>query len=357
MTRKIFRKCIIVILGLMIFGAVSLFVRHLGRVESVEPDTEVTNMNEYMNGDCVLVIKANGIKTFPFVFGESLYLYDITNDKWKLVKNRMIPFSGFGYELAVDDKNVYYNKYFESDGIELYSRGIGAIGFEKEILDQVGIYTISSDYMFYLKKRESYDWDNYIYRMDRKTGKKEVYMKGQFSFVLRQDHGCLYTFDNQKKEAMEITENKKEVTKCKGIKEPQWIGSVDKDSFIIVMPDEIVSYDKRKSTKKYYVKDIKEEESLINDKAILKDGNLYFSDMGLRMYRLNLKNGKKETVFSLRDQENIKKYVENGDNEPEIRFTKSYITVDLCYDHSSKRKYFVYSYDGELIREFSLPEY
>lgn len=353
MIKNFLRKFIMIFFIVIFFSSLSLSVQRLGRIGNMDTDKEITNMNEYADGNCVLVKKANRIGRFPF--GERLYLYDVEDDKWKLLKNSMIPFFSFGSGLAVNNENVYYNKFFAEEGIELYSKETGAVSFEKEVLDQVGIYTISPEYMYYLKTNESCEFDNHIYRMNLKNRKKEVYLKGQFSFVLRQDHGCLYTLDEEKKEAVEITLGKKGIKKCKGIERASWIGYVNKEQFIIVNEQNIVLYDKKKDTKKYYVKDLKDEDDLIHESAVLKKNHLYFSDMKLQMYQLDLKTGKKKIVFSLGDADGIKKYADHEYLYPEIYFTKSYITVDLSYDNDSKRKFFVYSYDGELIREFPLP--
>lgn len=47
-------------------------------------------------GNCVLVHKKNGISTFPFVFGNRLYLYDIERKKHKLVAGTWLPFTEIG---------------------------------------------------------------------------------------------------------------------------------------------------------------------------------------------------------------------------------------------------------------------
>ena len=108
----------------------------------------------------------------------------------------MIPYYGFGSEFILNKQKIYYNRFGAEEGIELYSKKTKGFSFGKEELDQAGICTISPEYMYYLKESEADDFENDIYRKNLKTGKTEVYLKGEFSYILRQDHGKLYTYNN-----------------------------------------------------------------------------------------------------------------------------------------------------------------
>ena len=77
---------------LFFFNCCFLGIQYLKQIKEIENYKDVSNMNEFTLGNCVLIRKANGIKTFPFLFGERLYIYDIDKNQWKLVKNIMIPF-------------------------------------------------------------------------------------------------------------------------------------------------------------------------------------------------------------------------------------------------------------------------
>lgn len=354
MIKKLLRGLFVVVLAAVLFNCCFLGIQYLKQIKEIENYKDVSNMNEFTLGNCVLIRKANGIKTFPFLFGERLYIYDIDKNQWKLVKNIMIPFLGFGHNLAMNNETVYYNKFSMEEGIKLYSKKVSGISLEKEIASQIGLYTVTDNYMYYLKESEAYDEANYLYRKNLKNGKDEIYKKGQFAFVLRQDHNRLYLYDNKKKEALEISLSKNTVEKCKEVNEASWMGYVDKNKFAIINAESIFVYDKRKKRKIYYVKNQKKENKLINDSAILKNKNLYYSNGELQFYRLDLNSGDTKCIFSVKDIDKIKKYINNGDNDTAVNFTKSYITINVSYCNSTKRIFLIYSYEGKLLKEMKL---
>lgn len=288
------------------------------------------------------------------LFLENDYIYNIDKNQWKLIKNSIIPFLSFGHNLAMNSEAVYYNKFAAEEGIELYSKKVKGISFEKEVVDQIGLYTVNDKYMFYLKRPEEWDEMNHLYKKNLKTGKKEVYMKGQFSFVLRQDHKKLYLFDNKKKEALEISLDNHTVERCKGVDQPLWIGYVDKNRFAIIEAENIYLYDKKQKRKIYYEKGQKKENELLNETATVKNQCLYYSNEELQFYRLDLNSKDRTCIFSVKDIDKMKKFIDQGDCNAEINFTKSYITIDISYSDSTKRVFLVYLYKGKLLKEMKL---
>lgn len=332
-----------------------LFFQQINGISSEEIDSTIANSNEITIGNNILVAKQNNILTFPYVFGERLYLYNTKKDQWKLIRNYKIPFSGFGNELAVDGDSVYYNDFLMEEGNTIYSRKISGFHFEKKVADWASIYTISYPYMYYLHDTEGYDEeDNNLYRKNLKTGKTEMFLKGQFSYVLRQDEKYIYTYDSKTKEVLQISQDKKHITRCNGIEHPIWIGYTNEEQFIIVNESNIVLYDKKKNKSEYYIKNLKKEKELINEQIRIIKNTLYYSNQKLDCYSLNLKTGKITSVFSVSDIEEFKETLEKGDNIAQIHYCDNYIVVDITYSGYKKRKLLIYDYNEKQLKSIKL---
>ena len=94
---------------------------------------------------------------------------------------------------------------------------------------------------------------NDIYRKNLKTGKTEVFLKGEFSYILRQDHGKLYTYNNADKQIYEINLSDKTIVKCKNKGDIMWAGYIDNEHFMVTDGLNVYSYDKKSKKKKYYI--------------------------------------------------------------------------------------------------------
>lgn len=345
-----FLRIIKIIFAVIIFNIILLAIQY---IPHIKVNSTISNMNEYTQDDKILK-ETGGLKRFPITLGNRLYLYDIKRDKWKLVRSSMIPYYGFGNVFILNKEKMYYNRFGEEEGIELYSKKTNGFGFEKEEIDQAGISTISSKYMYYLKESEEDTFTNHIYRKNMKTGKTEVYLKGQFSYVLRQDHGNLYTYNNKDKCIYEINLKDKTISKCKdnsGAEDNttsfEWIGYVDKDKFMVIDGMNMYTFDKKKNKKTYYIKNLKNEDDFMNENVNMKKGKLYYSTQNLDVFELNLKTGQKKKICS---ESNRRK----GSENTEVTFTKSYIVVDVMFHDYKKEKLYIHSYDGKLIREVNV---
>lgn len=219
--------------------------------------------------NCVLIRKANSIKNFPFVFGERLYLYDIDRNREYLIGNCLLPFYTYGDMLAVQNNKVYYNYFGEGPGIELYSKKLKGVGTGRKILQQVGLYTVSSKEIYYLNIEETTfkEEKNYLYKKNLENGEIKTVLKENLSDILRFDHGYLYSWNRYSKEILEMNEQTKSIVRCPQNEPPLWIGYVDSEQFLIIDEANIVLYNKRTKNKRYLVKNIKREDELLNQKA------------------------------------------------------------------------------------------
>lgn len=340
--KRIFRIAKIIFIFILING-ILLSIQY---IPQMKVNSTVSNMNEYTQDDKILV-DAGGLKTFPITLGNRLYLYDVKNDKWKLIKSSMIPFYGFGSEFILNKQKIYYNRFGAEEGIELYSKKTRGVSLEKKEIDQVGICTVSSEYMYYLKEEEEDTFKNDIYRKNLKTGKTEIFLKGKFSYILRQDHGKLYTYNNEDKQVYEINLSDKTIVKCKNQGDIIWAGYIDDEHFMVTDGVNVYSYDKKSKKKRYYIKDLKKEEDFLNHDLWINNNKLYYSTHDMDIFVLDIRTGQMKKIAS--ESKNNK----NSEWSSGI-FTKSYIVIDITGKDYKNRKMYIYSYDGKLIRKVNV---
>lgn len=343
MIRKKIVLIVKIIFVLIVINGILLAIQYLPQMKV---DSIISNMNEYTQEDKIL-LDTGGVTTFPTTPWNRLYLYDVEHNKWKLIKSSMIPYYGFGSKFILNKQKIYYNRFGAEEGIELYSKKTKGFGFGKEELDQAGICTISPEYMYYLKESGASDFKNNIYRKNLKTGKTEVFLKGEFSYILRQDHGKLYTYNNVDKQIYEINLSDKTIVKCKNRGDIMWAGYIDDEHFMVTDGLNVYSYDKKSKKKKYYIKDLKKEEDFLNDNLKIDNNKLYYSTNNMDVFVLDIKTGEIKKIAS--ESKNNKNSAWTS-----VIFTKSYIVIDITGEDYKNRKMYIYSYDGKLIRKVNV---
>lgn len=323
---------------------------------------EYTNMSEsYSKTNYVLVRKKNSIRNFPFVFGERLYIYDVVKDREYLISNYVRPFYTYGDMLAVHNNKEFYNVSGEGPGIELYSKKLQDIGMGQKILDQAGLYTVSSNDIYYLKNQETTykEEQNFLYKKNLKNGKTKTVLKENLSNVLRFDNGFIYSWNRFSKELLEINEKNKTIVRCPAKEEPLWIGYVDSQHFLSIDEANIVLYDKKTKHKKYLVKDIKKEKELLNRKAKIEKNYLYYNNENLDFYRLNVYLGDKQKIISLSENDEVKEYIQYNEYYADVNYCNDYVVIDLNYVSNKKlnlmkRRLLVFDYKGKLLKNKKL---
>ncbi len=346
-----------------IFGIFNLCLLFIQKTRIDFHDTaEYINMSEsYSKTNYVLVRKKNSIRNFPFVFGERLYLYDIGKDRGYLISNYVRPFYTYGDMLAVHNNKVFYNVSGEGPGIELYSKELQDIGMGQKILDQAGLYTVSSNDIYYLKNQETTykEEQNFLYKKNLKNGKTKTVLKENLSNVLRFDNGFIYSWNRISKELLEINEKNKTIVRCTAKEEPLWIGYVDPQHFLSIDEANIVLYNKKTKHKKYLVKNIKKEEELLNRKAKIEKDYLYYNNENLDFYRLNVYTGDKQKIISLSENDAVKEYIQYSEYYADVNYCNDYVVIDLNYVSNKKlnlmnRRLLVFDYKGKLVKNKKL---
>lgn len=360
------KKSVLIGAVTLLIGALfSILPLYLSERRSIQIDKQDENVwangGERFQGNCVLVSKRNGIMRLPLILSESLYIYDIKNDIWKLVKMNKMPFLTFGERLSMQGGFVYYNKDFDGPGIELYSKDTVNHSKETEIIDDVGWYAISPNIMYYSKSEMPIEYDgiyedNNIYRKDIRTGKESVLLQGAMSY-LKADKNYLYSYDERKKEIIEVslqTEGKKTF---KEFDTPCWIEEIDKDNIICADYEVIMKYNKR-SNQKNILKEMKNE--MFVEAGTYKDGYFYYyADKDF--YKLDVNSGKEVKVMSLAETKDLSKYIKGHDMFEWVSYCTDYIAVEVLYavpgkliEETDHKRLLIFDYNGKLIKDFKL---
>lgn len=326
-----------------------------------QEENKWANSEDRAQGNHVLVCKGNGAESFPFVFGENLYIYNIEKNTWKLVKRNKVPLLTFGHKMTMQGSNVYYSKDFKGPGIEVYSKDVNKSGKEAEVVDKADMYAVSSDAMYYLEKEESGVlkdgiYENNVYKKDLKTGKVSKFLKGEISY-LRADNDYLYCFDDNGKIIIEISPETGQKKLYKGFKRPDWIGVIDEDNIIWADCETIIKYNKS-SNKKTVLKEASEKN--IEKNAVYREGYMYYYTDDMTFYKLDVNSKTSTRLMSLSEVEGLNRYIKKGDVYGEVSYCTDYITVELLYsmwnssDDTQYRRLLVYDYDGRLVRNMKL---
>lgn len=388
--KSICHQCINAISKFIIFsiiaGIMVIYAKE-GRNHNIPFD----EMKEYgQRGECaqenyILIQKANGIHTYPVLWGESLYLYDIDGNKFHLLKALKLPFQQFNRdELEIQSNIVKYNydwadslfTYVMHGGIytiDLSKKGISKTQFIKDEKRYCILYNQKLYYMKYGREETNNAYIERVYSCDL-DGKNEKFIaKGQSWSLLRAEENSLYLCDYEKNQIIEYQLPVKRLIqyqwKYKEDEEVVWLGKRNKDCLLILTGPVEFEYGKdaigniyeynretQKNTLLAQVKDMNNTDGEINVKY--RDNYLYYNNMEYEVSRVNLVNGKKKKLLSLNDIDALRFPVSNGSIEVYFNYCTDYITaeVDYCSGGSEKmkKKILVYNYDGKLLRNLDI---
>lgn len=332
------KKCVVVIkkfLKIVVFVILGLAVLQIIRfaVESHAFDTSdlkkavgnYLQRSECNIGNCVLVHKKNGISTFPFVFGNRLYLYDIERKKHKLVAGTWLPFTEIGTLVTLADNKVYY-----------YKEGIG---------------------------EEFREYEDYgiVFVTDLSSREEDVFMDGEVQYF-RILENIMYCCNQQdgKLHAVNLDTGERKSYECAG----KGVGSlipgegkeVLADVYSTANPDNedslgLLRLNTEEGTET--IEDSKTGEWI----AHYRDGAIYTEDE-FCIYKYDRRTWVKEMIIDIREEMpflNEEEYKSNVWSE--ISYCDDYIAMEICY-HSDKggdrSELLVHDYNGELVHREEL---
>ncbi len=283
-------------------------------------------------GNCVLVHKKNGLTTFPLVFGERLYLYDIEKDSSTLITGTWLPFTSVGLLFMTTGSKVYYtipvwNE--ESVGGNMYCTDLKTKRTTK----------IPDDVNDYIETEGAVYKDKIYYR-------KESIHEGKEDRT--EDYGSIFVTD--------LKAHKEEVFKT---------GEIE---FFKVIGEEMYCYDRK--TKKLSITNLasgkeeiktpsKKEYGILAYNYTERKGGLYYDDDEYHVKQIDIEKNKEKIIIDLLDEEPFKSSKEYKENLfPSISYCDDYIAVENYYysdeeigDHTVL---FIYDYNGKLLKKKQL---
>ncbi len=369
--KKFLKICVSIILGL----AVVQIIRFAAETHAFDTSELKKAAGNYLQKsecnieNCVLVHKKNGISTFPFVFGNRLYLYDIEQKKHKLVADTWLPFTEIGTLITSGDDKVYYNFLVwegSSIGGDVYCTDLKT-GETKKVPEPAAdtMYYGCSVYdgkIYYWKEgigEEFREYEEYgiFFAADLASGEEEVFVDGEVQYfkVLGNTMYCCNRQDG-KLHAVNLDTGEKRSYEL-GRKEVDcFIQGEGKEVFLDVYsaanPDDEVSWELVRLNPEEGVKTVEDgqpEEGI----AHYRDGAIYTEDE-FCIYKYCMKTWEKETIIDIREEMpflNKEEYKSNVWSE--ISYCDDYIAMEVCY-HSDKgggdqSELLVYDYNGELV--------
>lgn len=284
---------------------------------------------EYNMGNCVLVHKENGISTFPFVFGNRLYLYDIERKKYKLVADTWLPFTEIGTLIKSADNKVYYNLLIwegSSIGGDVYGTDLKT-GETKKVPELAAdtMYRGCSVYkgkIYYRKEgigEEFREYEDYgiVFAADPDSGEEEVFMDGEVQYfkILGNAMYC-YNRQDGKMHAVNLDTGERKSYEFDGREVASLIPGEDKevllDVYSAVNPDD-------------------EGSKLGEWIAHYRDGMAYTEDE-FCVYKYCPETWEKETIIDvLKEMPFLKEEEYRSNVWNEISFCDDYITIEVYY--------------------------
>ena len=360
------KRKILITFVIALIMATLISVLHLSYLENKSMQINKQEKNIWANkgyhfqGNNLLVRKQNGLLTFPFVFGDSLYVYNIDNDDWKLVEMNKLPFLNFGTAMSMQGNKIYYNKDLKGPGIEIYSKDINKPK-EFEVIDQAGQYAASSEIIYYLKnaeptKKSKGIYVNNVYKKDLRTGQESLFIKGAISY-LRADENYLYCYDDMEKSILEISIKTEKIKRYHSFNKPEWIGELNTENLLWADCENIVKYNKVSNNSIL----IKKAVNKINvQNAIYRDGYFYYYLQDMDFYKLNINNGKETKIMSLTEDKKLSKYIREGSVFETVSYCSDFIGIELLYSIPKEfveiqhKRLLIFDDDGKKIKDFKL---
>lgn len=351
--------CILLMI-LIIWIAVGIGILYL-REQSVklelEKRAEWVNSGERAYGNYIFYKKDNGLHTFPFLWGQGIYMYSIKEDKSFPIVIIKSPISGLEAEITVAAEYIYYETLYEASGGNGYRKNIlnSQIEDVKE-LRGASHFTVCGNKIYYLEP----DWEEangkvYYKNLTEKQAKRELLLTGGFTYI-GGDETILYCYDQLKPGITELDlasgEKKAEYSIDKKEGHVQWIGANEKGSRFILYEDGTIM-EIGKDTKG--IKYLQSDPSVwIHYGCKFKNGYLYYWDSsGMTLYRLDLNSGEKRRLIADRQIDKIKD-LDRKNTKINVSYCSDYIVIDVSY-RTKKQKFgankkilLLFDYEGNL---------
>lgn len=361
MRKKAIVICLLGVVSLCVIGISVLVIReYMPKHIAYGQVNQVSMGGNYAQGNYVLVVKSNGIKEFPIIWGEGLYLYDIEKARFYLIKDCKLPLAAFdrGSSATVQGDKIYYTIGMANPGQDVYMKDMSHAAKEKVVLQYAACYAVTADHIYYPTEYGT-DESGEMIEKNFKSGEQHVIEKGVFNYMMA-DEGGLYVYDENKNMVIKISLETKEKIYFKNIlATPEWIGS-GKGDYVILIDELGTIFDLNGKTgdKRVAGKVNGRYCSMTNCKYI--DPYLFYYNEADELYRMDLINGTQKKILDLKSLNGIGKHSKRASVGSEINFCTDYIAIETCYETEPEglpeenRSLLIFDYHGNLISEKGL---
>ena len=344
MKRIIYRLFCIAIILIIAFNIITAFPMNKKALKVLNNNDE--NMVMYTTG--------NGILNFPVVFGERLYLYDISKDKSILLDNTILPLGYIGYNYIKLESRIDLGWKYSDEPYEQFNE------YKEDVLTEMLEKKVNEK--FYGVKNNT-DYPQII----EMTGDKEKVIyedkKGYTicNFDIKGD--MLYAIINgeleEQEESMIIAKNLKtgHITKKKC--EVGMTGiNIAEDEILLTNGYEgrVYKYNKKTSNIKLFANFNKgtNKESYFNKYYTeIRNGKLYCYNTDYDFFEIDTKSAKVKKIIKM-SQDGFNDIITHNP----VYYCKDYIAFECWTADKSEEKFnkrlLAYSYDGKLIRDKKL---
>lgn len=352
----------IFIICITVFNTGRMFFFHDLKFENGCFDSNITSVMQghRWQGDYTLYVVDNNLTTFPYIFGNRLYLYSAKDGKSFLIYRQFAPFAEWS-----DEFTFFQDKIMGTGGIawDIPSDQIliSLNGFVKKdeqletaydyIMTDSGLYYTSAEY----DEITGYLLDYWLFLYNYNTGESEKILKidwlDDIAFIWHDD--VFFTAEDKGNYVYHLKSKETTELDCEY---PELVVEKQKDSFISIFLDGTIWESEGYNFKKRYIGCVEgvnpnDARWWDIDSAACVEEYLYLNNMEREIIRINLTDGSQETVVSLN---NIPNFQSLSDWSFHISYCDNYIVYEAYYkvfNDVINRKLLTFDYEGNLIRE------
>lgn len=315
-------------------------------------------------GNYFLYLEENGIKSFPFIFGESLYLYSADNDKNYLVDRTKLPLSGYTECMSMQGNKIFYQKLdFLGDGDSV----INCIDISNRNSDSAEIF-FSNNYVY--TKGKFYYADYFgIIEVDCDTNEEKLLykLKQEYSYEdirIKDDMIYAYNYHTDCIDAISTITGDAESYRLNKVHEISSFDFGNDDNLFITDSEnkELIEYDLKTGGEKVVAKISLPKEPLRYGRYIHeKAGYIYCPNDNYNLLKINCKTHATNSFINILD---FMPYTFIGDEEDihdyNVFYSDDYMAIQISYDGKSFfniEHYYIttmiFDYEGNFINVFN----
>lgn len=324
-----------------------------------------TYAEDYSESNYIIYIEKNGIRNAPLIFGYSIYLYSIKDDKKYLIANSKKPLIGYVDNMSFSGEHVFYQKTdFKGDNSgKMEKVELSSGNKERFEIDNDYYYIVSDNICFWTE-------NSGIYRYDLETGAKELFLKSELSYeeltikddciyALNENTGNLDVISLKNKEVRSYPLNRGSIPGC--------INIIDENTLILtgLWSGSLLEYNtknhKIREIASIVKKDYAEKNGWRCESLGIRNEYIYCNDEKYDIVKLNRKTGEIKKIVD------ISEFMTDGfDEEAYVDFyvasyCKNYIAIQILYTMHNvfnievqKKDLLIFDYEGNLIKQKKL---